>query len=167
MKAGSSLIAMRRLFPEMSDECLVYICFRRAYRRSGLYRSVVGGCRSRIVRVCDRRSALGCWSLRPMRHPLRITDAKPEKRSKVDQVRPVGCRKAPPPRCVGLLREAASVPHAAPALVLSRSCKGRGLAYLLAQMPAQLSSCSGRSAVAGVGFGRGVQLRSRPMRPGS
>jgi hypothetical protein len=34
-------------------------------------------------------------------------------------------------------------------------------------MPAQLSSCSERSAVAGIGFGRGVQLRSRPMRPGS
>jgi hypothetical protein len=42
---------------------------------------------------------LRCWSLRPVRHPLRITDAKPEKRSKVD-LRPVGCRKAPPPRCV-------------------------------------------------------------------
>jgi hypothetical protein len=56
-------------------------CFRRTYRRSGLYRSVVGSCRTRVVRVCDHRSVLGCWSLTPMRHPLRITDAKPERRS--------------------------------------------------------------------------------------
>lgn len=41
VKAGSSLAAMRRLFPEMSDECLVF-CFRRTYRGSGSYRSVVG-----------------------------------------------------------------------------------------------------------------------------
>jgi hypothetical protein len=70
VKTRSSLTAMRRLFPEMSDECLVYICLCRAYRRSGLYRSVVGSCRSRVVRVCDHRSVLGCLWLGPMRHPL-------------------------------------------------------------------------------------------------
>src|SRR5258708_7408508 len=49
----------------MSDECLVYICLRRPYRCSGLHRSVVGSCRSRVVRVCDHRPVLGCWWLRP------------------------------------------------------------------------------------------------------
>jgi hypothetical protein len=68
MKTGSSLTAMRRLFVEMSDECVVYTCLCRAYRRSGLYRSVVGSCRSRVVRPCDHRSVLGCWTLRPMKN---------------------------------------------------------------------------------------------------
>jgi hypothetical protein len=68
MKTGSSLTAMRRLFVEMSDECVVYTCLCRAYRRSGLYRSVVGSCRSRVVRSCDHRSVLGCWTLRPMKN---------------------------------------------------------------------------------------------------
>jgi hypothetical protein len=66
VKTGSSLTAMRRLFPEMSDECLVYTRLRCANRRSGLYRSVVGSYQSRVVRVCDHRPVLGCWSLRPM-----------------------------------------------------------------------------------------------------
>jgi hypothetical protein len=68
MKTGSSLTAMRRLFAEMSDECVLYTCLCRAYRRTGLYRSVVGSCRSRVVRSCDHRSVLGCWTLKPMKN---------------------------------------------------------------------------------------------------
>ena len=53
------------------------------------------------------------------RSPERDAASKPKKRSKVDQVQPVGClfwpMKAPPPLCVGLLREA--TPHTAPPLV--------------------------------------------------
>jgi hypothetical protein len=67
VKTGPSLTAMRRLFPEMSDECLVYICLRRPYRRSGLCRSVVGSCGSRVVRFCNHCPVLGRSRLRPMR----------------------------------------------------------------------------------------------------
>jgi hypothetical protein len=56
------------------------------------------------------------------------------------------------------LREAASVPHAL-ALVY------REVARDWLSLPAQLSSRSKHSAVAGVGFPRGVKLRSRLTRP--
>jgi len=54
---GNGIIAdsdAASFFPEMSDECLVYICLRRPYRRSRLYRSVVGSLREQ-----------GCACLRP------------------------------------------------------------------------------------------------------
>ena len=68
VKTRSSLTAMRRLFGD-SDECLVYICPRRAYRHSGVYRGVVGGCWSGGMRVCHHCSVLDCWSLGPMIAP--------------------------------------------------------------------------------------------------
>jgi len=49
---GSFPASVRRLFGEISDECFLYICLRPAYRCSGVYRGVVGGCWSGVVRVC-------------------------------------------------------------------------------------------------------------------
>jgi hypothetical protein len=107
VKTGSSLTAMRHLFPEMSDECLLYICLRRPYRRSGLYRSVMGSCGSRVVRVCDNRPVLGCWWLRPLsarkrwRSPSRWPLGPGGFASLVVLICPVSeARSLPDPRCL-------------------------------------------------------------------
>ncbi len=64
VKTESSLATTRGLFGGISDEYRVYICLRRAYRRSGVHRGLLGRRRSSVVRVCHHRPVLGCrWCM--------------------------------------------------------------------------------------------------------
>jgi hypothetical protein len=123
---------------------------------------------ARVVRVLRPWLRAGLLVANAHEASLRITDAKSEMRSKDDQVRAVLALFSPgSPRCRfcrGLLREAAGGwPLTRPRTLFKRGCKGRSLAYLLAQMPAQLSSV--RNAPLWLTLDSGAGALSRPMRP--